>query len=147
MGNREVTTIALSPVIQSWKTLSFNSTLYLKPILDVLLSELPDDCCCELRLGLQEALVNAAKHGNNLDPAKSVFVRYSSTQGQFWWVIVDQGCGFEPPQSNARMETNDPPDIEAESGRGLYILYQVFDQVYWNLQGTELSLFKHLHFS
>jgi serine/threonine-protein kinase RsbW len=143
-----VTAIALSsPVVQSWKTLTFSSTLFLQPVLDALLSELPEDFCFdfhyELRLGLQEALVNAAKHGNNLNPEKSVVVRYSSTQGQFWWVIVDQGCGFEPAEAIARIEPDLPPPVEAESGRGIYILYQVFDQVYWNLQGTELSLFKH----
>ncbi|MEY3334579.1 MAG: hypothetical protein RLZZ176_2882, partial [Cyanobacteriota bacterium] len=36
-----------------------------------------------------------------------------------------------------------PPD-EAESGRGMSLLHQIFDQVEWNRQGTELRLCKQL---
>lgn len=140
-----MTAIAISPVIHRWKTISFASTLYLKPILDVLLSEIPETCRQELRLGLQEALVNAAKHGNHLDPQKLVLVRYSATQGQFWWVIVDQGCGFHLPQNAEPVVATCPPTVDAESGRGLFIMYQVFDQIYWNAEGTELSLYKQVH--
>ena len=50
--------------------MSFASTLYLCPILDLLTASIPEELEPEIRLGLQEALVNAAKHGNHLDPAK-----------------------------------------------------------------------------
>ena len=60
------------PVTRNWVTISFASTLYLCPILDLLLAEIPDQWHTELRLGLQEALVNAAKHGNQLDPIKNI---------------------------------------------------------------------------
>lgn len=53
-------------------TISFASTLYLCPILDLLLSEIPPDLEPEIRLGLQEALVNAATHGNQLDTQKTI---------------------------------------------------------------------------
>jgi len=54
--------------VKKWESLSFTSTLYLRPILDALLESAPALMREELRLGLQEALVNAAKHGNQLDP-------------------------------------------------------------------------------
>ncbi|MFN7514792.1 MAG: anti-sigma regulatory factor, partial [Microcystis sp.] len=47
--------------------MSFASTLYLCPILDLLTASIPEELEPEIRLGLQEALVNAAKHGNHLD--------------------------------------------------------------------------------
>ena len=56
------------PVGRKWRNLSFTSTLYLAPVLDLLLDEVPSEWQPELRLGLQEALVNAVKHGNSLDP-------------------------------------------------------------------------------
>ena len=40
-------------------TVSFASTLYLCPILDLLLLKVPEELQPEIRLGLQEALVNA----------------------------------------------------------------------------------------
>ncbi len=132
---------------QRWESLSFTSTLYLRPILDALLETAPDLMHDELRLGLQEALVNAAKHGNQLDPQKLVSVRYAKAHGYYWWIVSDQGEGFERP-------TTCPPCPHADSlpenllvsdcGRGLYILHQVFDQVCWSENGKEVHLAKQL---
>ncbi|AFY35170.1 anti-sigma regulatory factor [Calothrix sp. PCC 7507] len=139
-------TISLRPVGRYWGTISFASTLYLCPILDLLLAEIPVKLQAELRLGLQEALVNAAKHGNNLDPGKTVVVRFSLIDNQYWWVISDQGGGFSPAsEPDLDIEPTDylPPD-ESESGRGMCLLHQIFDQVQWNRKGTELRLCKQL---
>jgi serine/threonine-protein kinase RsbW len=140
-----VITISLRPTGRNWGTISFASTLYLCPILDLLLAEIPTKLQGELRLGLQEALVNAAKHGNNLDPGKRVVVRFSLIDNQYWWIISDQGKGFMPLSTDDDSDPTEylPPD-EAESGRGLCILHQIFDQVEWNSKGTELRLCKQL---
>lgn len=141
-------TISLRPVGRYWGTISFASTLYLCPILDLLLAEIPPTLQAELRLGLQEALVNAAKHGNNLDPSKTVVVRFSLIDNQYWWVISDQGSGFATASDSDSDCDPDPidylPPDEAESGRGLCLLHQIFDQVEWNRKGTELRLCKQL---
>lgn len=137
--------ISLRPVGRNWGTISFASTLYLCPILDLLLAEVPARWRAELRLGLQEALVNAAKHGNNLDPSKTVLIRFSVTDNQYWWVISDQGPGFAAPRSCKADSLSQLPQEEGECGRGLYILHQIFDQVRWNHQGTELSLCKQVN--
>ncbi len=155
--------IAISPrpVGRHWVTISFASTLYLCPILDLLLAEVPEPWKAEIRLGLQEALVNAAKHGNQLDPSKTVAVRFAVIQNQYYWVIADEGSGFNAPcqchlpSSTLCDEPNDewsdeltddsaPPHVEKECGRGLFILYQIFDRVEWNAIGTELTLCKEV---
>lgn len=130
------------PVKRHWNTISFASTLYLIPVLDLLLEDIPYRWKAELRLGLQEALVNAAKHGNALDPSKTVLVRFSVVANQHWWVISDQGAGFQAPHTTAIEPDETLPCEEQECGRGMYILYQIFDQVQWNHQGTELRLCK-----
>lgn len=139
-------TISSRPVGRNWSTISFASTLYLCSILDLLLAEVPYRLQAELRLGLQEALVNAAKHGNKLDPGKVVIVRFSYTDDHYWWIISDQGCGFEHPCCEC--DTPDPeaylPSIESENGRGTCILYKIFDRVIWNAAGTELRLGKQM---
>ncbi|MFB2922520.1 MULTISPECIES: ATP-binding protein [Aerosakkonema] len=136
--------ISKRPTGRTWATISFASTLYLCPILDLLVAEIPDQWQLEVRLGLQEALVNAAKHGNKLDPSKTVVVRFATIADHYCWVISDQGSGFSPC-CRCEIDPDDrlPPD-ESECGRGLYILYKVFDQVNWNTEGTELSLCKHI---
>lgn len=129
---------------RKWSTLSFASTLYLKPILDLLLTEIPLSCRPEIRLGLQEALVNAAKHGNKLDPSKTVVVEFHVTPQEYSWIITDEGLGFttqaKPVQS---VEDTFPPE-EAENGRGLCILYEIFDNVHWDRQGNQLTLYKQV---
>ena len=137
-------TISLRPVGHYWGTISFASTLYLCPILDLLMTHIPAKLQDELRLGLQEALVNAAKHGNNLDPGKLVVVRFSLIDNQYWWIISDQGKGFTPSYDRDIDPSEYLPAEEAESGRGMSLLHQIFDQVEWNNQGTELRLCKQL---
>ncbi|MEY2976603.1 MAG: hypothetical protein RLZZ435_740 [Cyanobacteriota bacterium] len=131
-------------------TVSFPSTLHLHPILDVLLSQIPESCHSEVRLGLQEALVNAAKHGNNLDPSKSIYIRFRPIFRGYCWIISDQGQGFRPDREGADRnaycyngkEPSSLEDHERDCGRGLYILYHIFDQVEWSDDGKELMLYK-----
>ena len=138
--------IAISPrpTGRTWNTISFASTLYLCPILDLLVAEIPHSLQGEIRLGLQEALVNAAKHGNNLDPSKTVVVRFSLVADHYWWVISDQGDGFAPSCCCQPDPDGYLPADESECGRGLFILYKVFDRVHWNPDGTQLSLCKQI---
>ncbi len=136
--------IAIShrPVGRKWNTISFASTLYLCPILDLLLAEIPPQWQAEVRLGLQEALVNAAKHGNQLDPGKAVIVRFSAKRDRYWWIICDQGNGFPCPHTCDDDPCADVPHEEGECGRGLFIIKQIFDEVHWNKRGRELRLCK-----
>lgn len=138
--------IAISlPIARSkWETLSFASTLYLCPVLDLLLANIPSQWQPELRLGLQEALVNAVVHGNKLDPSKTVVVRFSISEGMYSWVISDRGSGFEGSYNCPNEPESLLPDREAEQGRGLCLLHQIFDRVDWNSQGNELKLCKQL---
>ena len=128
-------------------TLSFASTLYLYPILDLLLIHIPSQWKAEIRLGLQEALVNAAKHGNKLDPSKTIVVEFNVTSTEYCWVIKDEGTGFIPQFSchPTTEQALDLPAEEAECGRGLCILHEVFDLVHWNQEGTQLTLAKQVN--
>lgn len=110
------------------------------------MTRVPAKWQAEVRLGLQEALVNAAKHGNQLDPSKLVLVRYAIRRNQFWWIIADQGHGFNPPRRcNCRPEPESTPVKNVgDCGRGLFLLYEIFDQVHWTRQGRELHLCKRI---
>lgn len=136
--------ISLHAAKGQWQTMSFASTLYLCPILDLLLANIPPQWQPELRLGLQEALVNAAVHGNKLDPSKRVVIQFSSSSRLYSWVISDEGKGFIPKCDCPITPDDTLPPEEAESGRGLCILYQIFDQVRWNRDGNQLRLCKYV---
>ncbi|BAZ44724.1 putative anti-sigma regulatory factor serine/threonine protein kinase [Chondrocystis sp. NIES-4102] len=126
-----------------WNTMSFTSTLYLCPVLDLLLVNVPPEWQAEVRLGLQEALVNAAKHGNKLDPSKTIIVKFTVTTKEYSWVIVDEGAGFIKEQE-CEDQIGQLPIDESENGRGISILHEIFDCVHWNREGTQLTLSKTL---
>lgn len=140
--NPESSSPLASASVKRWESVSFTSTLYLHPILDALLEPAPDLLHDELRLGLQEALVNAAKHGNQLDPRKIVSVRHAKSKGYYWWVVSDQGEGFENPVT-CSCPSPDEASV-SECGRGLFILHQVFDRVAWSEDGKEVYLAKQI---
>jgi len=136
----------LLPLKPKWKTVKFPSTLYLLPILEILLQNVPSRYHDDIRLGLQEALVNAAKHGNALDIQKSVEVKFKKQGRSYIWVIADQGPGFSPPKAChwPFQALQNLPEKSQECGRGIFILYQIFDEVLWSDNGTELQLTKLL---
>lgn len=129
----------------NWSTLSFTSTLYLYPVLELLLINVPSEWQAEVRLGLQEALVNAAKHGNKLDPSKTIIVKFIVTTETYSWTIADEGKGFASEHKciNACHDlAKELPIDESENGRGFSILHEIFDGVHWNRDGTQLTLSK-----
>src|SRR5260370_16595283 len=49
-----------------------------------------------IKLALEEALVNAIKHGNCFDRTKKVHIAYSVQPERFDILIRDEGTGFDP---------------------------------------------------
>lgn len=129
---------------QIHNTVSFSSTLYLRPVLDLLLVEVLPLWRYELRLGLQEALVNAARHGNCLDPCKQVTVHFTVNTQQYVWTITDEGGGFAAGNCREATTSGSGPCMESECGRGLYILRQIFDEVHWQPPGNQIRLCKNI---
>jgi anti-sigma regulatory factor (Ser/Thr protein kinase) len=130
------------PVGRKWSNLSFTSTLYLAPVLDLLLNEVPSEWQPEIRLGLQEALVNAVKHGNSLDPCKQITVKFSIVSQMYWWVITDQGDDLSCSSRSNKDEHTPCEDLEC--GRGFYILRKIFDNVQWDSNTHRLTLCKRI---
>lgn len=120
-----------------WRDFHLASTLQLAPLLDRLLEPIAClDLSARLRLGLQEALVNAVCHGHGQDPA--LIVRIRRIECQQWWVfqVQDQGPGL--PRSHRHSEL--PLDPAASAGRGLFLIQHCFDDVRWSQRGNRLQL-------
>jgi serine/threonine-protein kinase RsbW len=92
-----------------------------------------------LKLGLEEALINAAKHGNKWDPSKKVHVVYAVTDKQCEVMIEDEGPGFD------RTSVPDPTleeNIEKCSGRGILLMEAYMNSVHWSHGGRRVVLVK-----
>jgi serine/threonine-protein kinase RsbW len=92
-----------------------------------------------IMLALEEALVNAVKHGNQLDQDKRVFISYKVTAERFDITIADEGQGFNPD------EVPDPTaieNIERPCGRGLLLMRGFMTEVQYHGKGNVVSMSK-----
>ncbi len=96
-------------------------------------------CFFAIKLALEEALVNAIKHGNRLDPEKTVVITASVTPRRAEITIEDQGPGFE------RTSVPDPTcdeNLEKCSGRGILLIESYMNRVRWDRGGRRLKMVK-----
>ncbi|MFO7630157.1 MAG: ATP-binding protein [Prochlorococcaceae cyanobacterium] len=120
-----------------WADFITPSTLQLAPLVDLLLEPIRcPELQVQLQLGLQEALVNAVRHGNGCDPSKCVRVRRILSPRWAVWQIQDEGPGVPPTARRCRL----PDATDAISGRGLFLIHQCFDDVRWSHRGNRLQL-------
>jgi serine/threonine-protein kinase RsbW len=90
-----------------------------------------------LRLALEEALVNALKHGHGYDPARRARVRYQVTRRQVLARVTDEGAGFDPA---AVADPLGEEGLERPSGRGLLLMRRFLSWVRYNRRGNGVTL-------
>ena len=123
--------------IQGTRIFELNSSLQLSSFVELLLEPISKyEQIYLIKLGLHEALVNAVKHGNNLDPSKIIRVKRIITPKWCVWQIEDQGKGL--PNENRKFSL--PKKIDSINGRGLFIIHECFDDVRWSPKGNRLQL-------
>jgi serine/threonine-protein kinase RsbW len=92
-----------------------------------------------VRLALEEALVNAIKHGNRMDPDKTVRVECEISSELIRVVIEDQGPGFQPDDvPDPTVEEN----LERPCGRGIMLMRAFMSLVEYQGRGNILVLEK-----
>ena len=91
-------------------------------------------------MALDEAIVNAIKHGNRGDARKAVHIVAELSSGEACFTVSDEGPGF------ARENVPDPTDpsrLLEPSGRGLFLISHIMDEVCYNQCGNEIRMIKH----
>ena len=94
-----------------------------------------------IRLAMEEALINAIKHGNQMDRSKKVEVSYRLHADRFEVAIVDEGEGFDPT------DVPDPTaieNLERPCGRGLMLMRHYMSEVQYNARGNAVTMSKVL---
>ncbi len=93
-----------------------------------------------MRLAIEEALVNAVKHGNKRDPSKKIFVRCQVDHQKVWLQIEDEGDGF------VLADVPDPTadeNLDKPSGRGIKLMESFLTSLEYNDRGNCVTLVKH----
>ena len=102
---------------------------------------IPNDVISDFRLAMDELITNAIIHGNEEDPKKKVFVRYTMHQGLIKMIVKDQGSGFERDSSTFMLDRD---QIYEAGKRGVYLVKSIMDEMYYNETGNEVTITKRI---
>ena len=92
-----------------------------------------------IRMAIEEALVNAIKHGNKGLPDKPVHIVMRFSDTQFYAKITDQGVGFD---LNCVGDPTADENVDKPNGRGVMLMKTFVDSVSYNSTGNEVEMTK-----
>lgn len=92
-----------------------------------------------IKLALEEAIINAIKHGNKLSKTKRVHVEWTVTPEAVQIIIEDEGPGFN--RSHVPDPTRDG-NLEKLTGRGILLIEAYMTSVQWSKGGRRVKLIK-----
>jgi len=92
-----------------------------------------------LFIALDEAFVNAVKHGNKNDPTKLLRVTAELSPREACFTVEDEGEGFDV---GAIPDPCDPANLFKTSGRGVLLIQNIMDEVEYNAQGNRVKMVK-----
>ena len=92
-----------------------------------------------LFVALDEAFVNAVKHGNKFESKTLVRIIADASASEARFTIEDEGEGFDV---NSIPDPLDPSNLFKTSGRGVLFIYNIMDEVKYNERGNRLTMIK-----
>jgi len=92
-----------------------------------------------LFVALDEAFVNAVKHGNKFDTTKNIRVAADVSKTEARFTVEDEGEGFDVDNIPDPL---DPQNLFKPSGRGVLFIYNIMDEVKYNDRGNRLTMVK-----
>jgi serine/threonine-protein kinase RsbW len=95
-------------------------------------------------LAVREAVANAIKHGNRLEPDKRVEIELAMQEGELVVRVRDEGEGFDPGDLNDPLA---PENRMRPNGRGIFYMKSFMDDIEYRFrpgEGTEVTLRKRL---
>ena len=114
----------------------------MKPVLEYLIDRVAKLGLIEveqsnLYVALDEAFVNAVKHGNRHDPEKLLRVTAELSAREAIFTVEDEGDGFNVREIP---DPRDPANLFKSSGRGVLLIYNIMDEVEYSDRGNRLKM-------
>lgn len=95
----------------------------------------------DIKLAVEEALINAITHGNQSHPDAEVDFSYRIGSKKVSIIVKDQGKGFDHRKIPKAAQKK---DISKTSGRGLLLITHFMDEVRFNGLGNQITMVKYL---
>jgi serine/threonine-protein kinase RsbW len=99
---------------------------------------LHEECYGNMLVAVTEAVNNAINHGNKANPNKLVDIKLEVEEDQFGFTISDEGHGFDYLNLP---DPTDPENIEKPSGRGVFLMKHLADQIIFSENGRVVELY------
>lgn len=99
--------------------------------------QIDDSIYGNIHLAVVEAVTNAIVHGNQSDENKEVFFETKIEKSTIRFVIKDQGAGFD---ADVIPDPTLPENREKISGRGVFLIKNLADEVIFEDNGTSLHM-------
>jgi serine/threonine-protein kinase RsbW len=93
-----------------------------------------------VHLALEEAFLNAVKHGNKMDSTKKVTVEYAVDSEKVEITITDEGDGFDP---RAIPDPRVGENLYRPEGRGLLLMGAYMHSVEYNARGNSIHMVRY----
>lgn len=84
-----------------------------------------------------EAANNAILHGNKLDEKKDVSIKFEWDNKELHLIVTDQGQGFD---YNSVPDPTAPENVEKVSGRGVFLMEKLSDELKFTENGRKVKL-------
>ena len=96
----------------------------------------------KILVSAMEAVNNAILHGNRSVPEKIVDIEIEYKSNKLQIRVTDEGQGFRP---ETVPDPTTPENIEALSGRGIYLMSHLADKIEYNDRGNSVTMtFKNI---
>ena len=109
---------------------------FLKPL------ALSESFLFDIRLCLEEALINAMKYGHKLQKELKVRIGVEYNDREVRISVEDQGEGFDPQKL---VRCTEEANVLKNHGRGIYLIHQLMDRVCYNEKANAILMVKRLN--
>lgn len=99
--------------------------------------QIDDSVYGNIHLAVVEAVTNAIIHGNKSDENKDVYFETKKEDSQIKIIVKDQGRGFD---ADVIPDPTLPENLEKISGRGVFLIKNLADEVTFSENGTSLQM-------
>ena len=99
-----------------------------------------EDDIFAVHLALEEAFINAVKHGNKMEPSKAIKIDYALESDKIEISMTDEGQGFDPEViPDPRYGDN----LYKPAGRGMLLIRSFMDVVEYSKQGNSVRMIRY----
>jgi serine/threonine-protein kinase RsbW len=134
--------VSVAPASDNWRREKVYMPAQVRPLIERLTREMhalgyPRKDAFAVRLALEEALVNALRHGHGGDRTKCVRISYQVTGQQVTMGVLDEGPGFDSSQVPDPLAED---NVGRPCGHGLFLMRAYMTSVRFNALGNGVTL-------